>query len=212
MLPYLPELVTVAIVHFLAVASPGPDFIVVVKNAVRHGRLAGIATAIGVALGIVVHTAYSLLGVALVISQSVVLFNVVKAVGACYLLWIGAKAMLATKATGADVEADASPSAALGAGRAAAQGFLTNALNPKATLFFLSLFSLVISPETPGFVKLVYGAEMTIATGLWFSFVAVFLTVPAVQRRYRAFGHWLDRAMGAALLALGAKILLDRKD
>lgn len=210
MLPYLPELFTVALVHFLAVAAPGPDFIIVVKNAVSRGRRHGVATALGVAASIVLHTTYSLLGVALVISQSVLLFNLVKALGACYLLWIGAKAMLSKPASAADLPAaDAAP---VRLGRSFTQGFLTNALNPKATLLFLSLFSLVISPETPGFVKLIYGAEMTLATAAWFSFVAVFLTVPSVQRRYQKFGHWLDRVMGAVLLALGAKILLERRD
>lgn len=209
MLPYLPELFTVALVHFLAVASPGPDFVVVVKNAVSRGRRHGIFTAFGAAAGMVIHTTYSLLGVAFVISQSIFLFNVAKALGACYLLWIGAKALLSEKASAASLTAaDGAP---VSLSRSAAQGFLTNALNPKATLFFLSLFSLVISPETPLAIKILYGAEMTVATGLWFSFVAVFLTMPAVQRRYQAFGHWLDRVMGAVLLALGTKILLERE-
>ena len=210
MLPYLPELVTVALVHFLAVASPGPDFIVVVKNAVSRGRRHGVATALGAAAGMVIHTTYSLLGVALVISQSIFLFNIAKAIGACYLLWIGAKAMLSKKASAADLPTpDAAP---VPLSKSLTQGFLTNVLNPKATLFFLSIFSLVISPATPNWVKLVYGAEMTLATAAWFAFVATFLTVPAVQARYQAFGHWLDRVMGAVLLALGAKILLERKD
>lgn len=210
MLPYLPELVTVAIIHFLAVASPGPDFIVVVKNAVSRGRRHGIATAVGAAGGMVVHTTYSLLGVALIISKSILLFGIVKAAGACYLLWIGARAILLDRASAADLPpADAAPVALH---KSLAQGFLTNALNPKATLFFLSIFSLVIAPSTPTAIKLLYGAEMVLATGLWFSFVAVFLTAPAVQRHYQAFGHWLDRVMGAVLLALGAKILLERKD
>jgi threonine/homoserine/homoserine lactone efflux protein len=157
----------------------------------------------------VIHTTYSLLGVALVISRSIFLFNVVKALGACYLLWIGVRAILSQKAAASDLPApDAAPVSPY---QSAVQGLLTNALNPKATLLFLSLFSLVVSPETPLAIKILYGAEMTVATGLWFSFVAVFLTVPSVQRRYQKFGHWLDRVMGAVLLALGAKILLERE-
>jgi RhtB (resistance to homoserine/threonine) family protein len=208
-LSYLPELFTVALVHCLAVVSPGPDFIVVVKNSVSRGRRHGIFTAIGIAASMVIHTTYSLLGVALVISRSIFLFNVVKALGACYLLWIGVRAILSQKAAASDLPApDAAPVSPY---QSAVQGLLTNALNPKATLLFLSLFSLVVSPETPLAIKILYGAEMTVATGLWFSFVAVFLTVPSVQRRYQKFGHWLDRVMGAVLLALGAKILLERE-
>ena len=215
MLPYLashlPELLAVVLAHFVAVASPGPDFILVVKNALSRGRRHGVASAVGIGAGIALHTTYSLLGIALIIAQSVLLFNVIKTIGALYLLWIGYKALLSKKAAaGAALEA-APVVSEQPLWRSGLQGFLTNALNPKATLFFLSLYSLIISAATPLSVKLFYGTEMTLATMLWFSFVTFFLTVPAVQRQYRAIGHWIDRAMGAILVALGLKILLTTK-
>jgi threonine/homoserine/homoserine lactone efflux protein len=87
-------------------------------------------------------------------------------------------------------------------------GFLTNALNPKATLFFVSLFSVVISPGTPIALQAGYGIYMALATGLWFAMVAVFFTLPRVRRGFNRFGHWLDRLMGGVLLLLAGQLLL----
>lgn len=208
---HLPELATVVLVHLAVVVSPGPDFVMAVRNSLAYGRRTGFATAVGFGLSILVHVTYSLLGVALIISQSILLFNAIKTVGALYLVWMGWKALHAKRATVVD-DRDAAPAATpISARRAVAQGFLTNLLNPKATLFFLSLFSLVLGPATPLSVKMLYGAEMSLVTVLWFSLVAFFFTVPAVSRRYRAIGHWIDRAMGAVLVALGVKILLTSK-
>lgn len=87
-------------------------------------------------------------------------------------------------------------------------GFLTNTLNPKATLFFVSLFSVIISPGTPVAVQAGYGLYMAVATGLWFAGVALFFTLPRVRRAFDRFGHWLDRLMGGVLLILAGRLLL----
>jgi threonine/homoserine/homoserine lactone efflux protein len=84
---------TVAVIHLLAVMSPGPDFILVTKNTLTLSKRSGIYTAMGLGFGILVHTAYSLLGIGLVISKSIVLFNTIKYLGAAYLLYIGWQAL-----------------------------------------------------------------------------------------------------------------------
>jgi len=202
---YWPEFLTVALIHWLAVASPGPDFAVMIRQALFQSRKNALFTSAGIAAGILVHVTYSLLGIGLLIQQSILLFTILKIAGALYLTWIAVQC-LKTQAGGIHVAAEA---AAPQSGVAALRlGFLTNALNPKATLFFVSLFSVVISPGTPVAIQAGYGVYMALATGVWFTLVAVFFTLPAVRKGFNRFGHWLDRLMGGILLLLAGQLLL----
>ncbi|MET1078300.1 MAG: LysE family transporter [Pseudomonas sp.] len=202
---YWTEFLTVALIHLLAVASPGPDFAIVVRESVSAGRRAGTWTAIGVGSGILVHVTYSLLGIGLIVSQSVVLFNALKWLAAAYLLYIGIRALRAKAADPAQADlaqapVERSPRAAF------VSGFVTNGLNPKATLFFLSLFTVVINPHTPLAVQAGYGLYLAVATGIWFCLVALLFSQSRVRAGFARLGHWFDRAMGAVLVGLGVKL------
>ena len=204
---YWTEFLTVALIHLLAVASPGPDFAIVVRESVAYGRRAGIFTALGVGCGIFVHVAYSLLGIGLIVSQSIVLFNALKWLAAAYLLYIGIRALRAKPADPASAEMMLAAGAR--APRAAfATGFVTNGLNPKATLFFLSLFTVVIDPHTPLTIQAGYGVYLALATALWFCLVAMLFSQRRVRAGFARLGHWFDRLMGAVLVGLGAKLAL----
>ena len=128
---YWAEFLTVALIHLLAVASPGPDFAVVVRESVTHGRRAGTWTAFGVGTAIFLHVGYSLLGIGLIVSQSIMLFNALKWAAAAYLVYIGFKALRARPAAAGEAiqvsTVERTPRAAYIA------GFMTNGLNPKAT-------------------------------------------------------------------------------
>ncbi|MBK1850752.1 MULTISPECIES: LysE family translocator [unclassified Marinobacter] len=202
---YWPEFFTVALVHLLAVASPGPDLAVMIRQALCQSRRNALLTAIGIGAGILVHVSYSLLGIGFIIQQSILLFTILKIAGALYLTWIAVQCLRA-RAGGIHVETETHTSQSSFA--ALRLGFLTNALNPKATLFFVSLFSVVISPGTPVAIQASYGAYMALATGVWFVLVAIFFTLPAVRKGFNRFGHWLDRLMGGVLLLLAGHLLL----
>jgi RhtB (resistance to homoserine/threonine) family protein len=202
---YWTEFFTVALIHLLAVASPGPDFAIVVRESVGFGRRAGMFTALGVGVGIFVHVAYSLLGIGLIVSQSIVLFNALKWLAAAYLLYIGIRALRAKPADPASAELSLakgtrSPRAGF------VTGFVTNGLNPKATLFFLSLFTVVIDPHTPLTVQAGYGVYLALATALWFCLVALLFSQQRVRAGFARLGHWFDRLMGGVLVALGIKL------
>ena len=201
---YWAEFLTVALIHLLAVASPGPDFAVVVRESVTHGRRAGTWTAFGVGTAIFLHVGYSLLGIGLIVSQSIMLFNALKWLAAAYLIYIGFKALRAKPAAAGEAiqvsSVERTPRAAFVA------GFMTNGLNPKATLFFLSLFTVVINPHTPLLVQAGYGVYLALATGLWFCLVAMLFSQARVRAGFARMGHWFDRTMGAVLIALGVKI------
>lgn len=204
---YSNEFLTVAVIHLLAVASPGPDFVMVLRQSLSVGRTAAIWTSIGIGLGILVHVAYALLGLGLIISQSVQIFSLIKLIGAGYLLYIGWKSLRAQPDHSAAAVSDVLTSQKkYSASQALRIGFLTNVLNPKATLFFLSLFSVIIKPDTPQSVQLIYGLYMSIATGVWFCGLSFALTQPAVRRGFSRFGHWAERCMGVILIALGIRL------
>ncbi|AWT11168.1 lysine transporter LysE [Stutzerimonas frequens] len=204
---YWMEFMTVALVHLLAVASPGPDFAVVVRESVAQGRRAGSWTALGVGCGIFVHVAYSLLGIGLIVSQSIVLFNLFKWLAAAYLVYLGWRALRARPMSLEAIDGANAP-VARSAWRAFVIGFVTNGLNPKATLFFLSLFTVVISPDTPLLVQAGYGVYLAGATALWFLLVAWLFSRGRVRAGFARIGHWFDRLTGAVLIGLGARLAL----
>ncbi len=204
---YWMEFLTVALVHLLAVASPGPDFAVVVRESVTQGQRAGLWTALGVGSGIFVHIAYSLLGIGLIVSQSILLFNLFKWLAAGYLVYLGWKALRARPQLEA-ATLTAGPVPTRRARQAFTVGFVTNGLNPKATLFFLSLFTVVISRDTPLAVQAGYGLYLACATTLWFCLVAWLFSRDRVRAGFARMGHWFDRVTGAVLIALGARLAL----
>jgi len=201
---YLPIFLTVALAHFLAVISPGPDFIMITRNSLIYSRRTGVYSAIGLGLGILVHVIYSLVGIGLIISQSIVLFNIIKFAGAGYLIYIGYKS-LTSKSSKTDIivgnqRKDLSGLAAIRI------GFVTNVTNPKATLFFLSLFTLIVTPSTPLFIKILMGAEMSIVTSLWFILVAFLTSHRLVKSKISGIQHFAEKFIGIVLIALGIKV------
>lgn len=203
---FLPEFLLVTAAHLLAVMSPGPDFVMISRNSLVYSRAVGIFSAVGLGLGILVHVTYSLIGIGLLISQSIVLFSIIKYIGAAYLLYIGyqclrSKPQTATEATAVE-EKSMSPLAAV------RMGFLTNALNPKATLFFLALFTQVISTETPLFIQILYGIEMSVMTFAWFAVVASILSHKRIKSRFVSIQHYVERVFGVVLIAFGIKVAL----
>ncbi|CAM4037844.1 LysE family transporter [Pseudoalteromonas byunsanensis] len=208
MLEYLDEFLLIALAHFFAVASPGPDFAVVLKQSIQRGRANALWTSAGVALGILVHVTYCLLGVAIVLSQSPAMFNILKYVAGAYLAYMGVQALRAKPVNGKDSAADLEHQTSEHAVYALRRGFLVNALNPKATLFFLSLFTLVIAPTTPTPVQAFYGLYMALATWIWFSFLAIVLSRAKVRAFFQSAGHWFDRGIGVVLIALAVRVVL----
>lgn len=189
--------------HLLAVASPGPDFAVVVRQTLAHGRTAGLATAWGIATGIVFHVAYALFGLGWLLSKLPMLLDVLRYAGAAFLLWMGVNALRAQPA-----RARAAPDTAAPASRRDFWiGLTTNLLNPKATLFFVALCSALVTTPTPLALKLALAAWIIGTTGLWFSLVALALSQPRLRARLQAHAHWIDRSMGVLLIALAVAML-----
>ena len=201
---YLPIILTVALAHLLAVVSPGPDFIMITRNSLIYSRKTGLYSTIGLSLGILVHITYSLVGIGFIISQSIILFNTIRFLGAAYLIYIGYKS-LTSKSSKRAVHAE-SYKKDISSIAAVKIGFITNVTNPKATLFFLSLFTLVVTPTTPLFIKIVMGAEMSIATFAWFALVAYLTSHHLVKSRLSGIQGFAEKFIGVVLIGLGVKV------
>ena len=201
------ELLAVVAITFFAVISPGPDFAMVSRNSLLLSRRTGVLTALGIAAGVCIHVSYTLLGVGLLIQQSLWLFNLIKLAGAAYLICLGIKMLRAQPATGEEMASQPALSS-LGALRT---GFLTNVLNPKTTIFIVSLFMQVVQPQTPLAVQLGYGAFIVLAHALWFSAVALFFSSASVRSRLLAVRHWIDRIFGGLLVGFGMLLALTQQ-
>ena len=202
------EFLTIASVHLLAVASPGPDFAIVLKHSINFGRRAAIITSIGIGAGILIHVSYSILGIGILIKTTPVLFQIFSYIAAAYLLYLGWGA-IRSPALGYlnSVEVEKTVHI-ISDNKAFLVGFLTNGLNPKATLFFLSVFAVTISSDTPNVIKLVYGVYLAAATGIWFCVLSLFLSFKKVRLYIGKKGYWFDRVMGIVLILLAIKLVM----
>lgn len=196
--------------HLLAVMSPGPDFVMITTRTLQSGKRAGILVALGLGIGILGHSVFALFGLTYIIQKSILIFTLIKIIGSLYLLWM-AWHLLQSKKTESEEHISAERRH-ISAWSNIKTGFLTNILNPKASLFFLAVFSQVVSPETSLFIKSLYAGEMVLMTIVWFSLVAWTVDKQAVRNIYLRIKHWIDRVMGVVLAALGLRLLFASRD
>ena len=199
----------ITVVHLLAAASPGPDFAFVTRQSLVHGRRAGLLASAGIALGLAIHIVYSAAGLAAVIAHSVHWMTAIKLLGGAYLLYLGIKGLRAKAGAPDPGQARDLPASAW---RQVLGGFLCNAFNPKAPIYFLALFTVVLSPGLPLPTLLAYGAWIMLLQWLWFSLVATVFAHRAVRDRLFAVRHWIDRAFGVAMVALGVRVLVSTRE
>lgn len=205
---YLPVIITFTILEMVALVSPGPDFAIIVRNSLIYSRKTALITALGVACGIVVHITYTLFGLAYIISQNAWLFKILTYFGAGYLLYLGYKGIRVKKGSlkigNTTHHKDINPIAAF------RTGFLTNALNPKAMLYFLSIFTVFLSPETPSLIILLFGIISFVLTFLWFGFVAFCFSSLKLRNYFSSMTHIIERVTGGLLILLGIKLLFTK--
>ncbi|MBB4009210.1 LysE family translocator [Allorhizobium taibaishanense] len=209
--PYLFELASLMAIFVFAIVSPGADLAMVIRQSLLHGRRAAIITSFGIGTSLMFHVTYTILGLGLIISQSIYLFNIVKWCGVAYLIYIGIKSLRAGRQ---DLNAVAKDSDGEARRQSAAKsfglGFAANALNPKPVFFFLSIFSTVVSLHTPIAVKFSYGLVMATCLILWFVGVSVFMTTPKIREGFSRASQWIDRVSGAVFIVLGLKLATEK--
>ena len=202
------EYYTIALITLLGAISPGPDFVVVAKHAISHNRQNAIMASLGITTGILIHSTYCVLGLAVVISHSLLLFSIIKYLGAAYLIYLGIKSLISNK-NHMDVQKKSQPQQSKWS--AFRDGLLTNVLNPKCTLFMLSIFTLVVKPHTPTLTQASFGIEIAVISTLWFIFLSCSLTTPIIKSKIEKVSHRVSKAIGVVLVTLGIAVLFESK-
>ena len=200
------EFLTLALIHFMAVILPGPDFVITVRQSVRYGYLIGCLTAIGIGVGISVHVFYTLVGIGFLIQQSECFMSLIRTAGAAYLVYLGWQCLHSKPNTNIEINGQAgsdTPSLF----KAFTMGFLTNALNPKATIFFLAIFTTIVSTTTPMKVQVFYGVWMCMVNAIWFMVVSVLFAQPIVRKRFFFFFFYFERVMGVLLIGIALRLV-----
>lgn len=205
---FWPEFLAFAAVHLLALISPGPDFAVVLKSSLVYTRSKALLVALGIAMGVIFHVSYSILGLDFIQERSY-LTVILRYVGSVYLIFIGLKSLGARKEI---VIPDSNKVLAgnknITSMQAFRKGFLTNILNIKASFFTLSIFSVMVRPETKIIIKYFYGCFIVVTVFLWFALVAMIFTSSSIQKRFYGSKHWLERLCGVALVSFGLRLII----
>ena len=195
---------TIALLHSLALISPGPDYALITKTALMSSRRHALWVAFGIAIGIWFHVLYCLFGIAVLIAQSPMAYNSVRYLGAAYLIYLGIHSFRArVESAPLEGEKKMSPNDLI----AFRQGILCNILNPKATLFFLSVFTLIVDPQTPLWLQSVYGLQMSIMTFAWFGLLAVMISHPRFKQILTRWQAHIGKIMGILFLLFAAHLI-----
>lgn len=189
--------------------TPGLDTFYILTRSGREGHAVGLAAAVGINAGCIVHTLAAVLGISAILMTSALAFTVLKYLGAAYLVWIGLR-MLLSRATARQ------PTETRGRGLGAAfrQGMLTNVLNPKVALFFLAFLPQFVSTHAahPQLGLMLLGLSF-IGTGLTWSTVLALMggRIHRLLTTKLKLGQWMDRLCGTVLLAFGMKLALQQR-
>ena len=196
------EIIAIAIITLLAVISPGADFALVSRNSYLYGRKQGIYTAYGIACAVWIHISYSVLGLSFLKHYIPNLFHIIQYIGALYLMYIGYKTFTQQQIS------DHATHTLLRPRQAFIQGFLGNSLNPKTTLFVMSIFAQLLRGNH-GLMHLIgYGMFISASHLLWFLLISLFCSTPVIRNKILRKQVSINRVIGTVLATLGLCLFL----
>ncbi|MGP2969579.1 threonine export protein RhtC [Serratia marcescens] len=197
---------TVALVHLIALMSPGPDFFFVSQTAASRSRREAMMGVVGISLGIVVWAGVALMGLHLILQKMAWLHQIIMVGGGIYLCWMGWQLLRSARAQPAAEAQVALPKA----GRSFIRGFLTNLSNPKAVIYFGSVFSLFVGDSVGAGARWGLFLLIVAETFVWFSLVAVVFALPAMRRGYQRLAKWIDGVAGVLFTGFGLHLIFTR--
>ena len=200
--------ITVAIAHFLALLSPGPDFVLVVKSAIKNNGNNAIGVALGIASANALYIALCLIGVGSILATSIFIMVGLKIVGGLFLIYLAVQALRARKCSYDNLDIS-DPSSAIKTTffKEFITGFMSGILNPKNLLFYLSLFTVVLTPEIGFAFKLGLGLWMILIVFLWDLSIIFLLSTAKVRSKFTKAAFYIDKVTGALLGLIGFAIV-----
>lgn len=194
-------LFSILTIHLMASISPGPDFVVVSQKTLLQGRKAGIFCGIGVCVGLLVHIGYSVAGLTTALGHSEHIVQGIGILGGSYLVFLGYKSFKGSFSKQAELVVNERSKTATQS--AFWSGLIVNIFNPKAAIYFISLFSIIISP-TMGVEKLLLVIVSIIAVQMaWYLTFIYFVTIPSVRVKFDSKVYLIDRTLGMLMALMG---------
>jgi RhtB (resistance to homoserine/threonine) family protein len=201
------EFLYIFLIWLVGLISPGPDFVMVMNQSVTKGRKAGLFTALGFGSGILLHCTYCILGIGILISQSILLFDIIKTVGGLYLIYLGVKSFLHKDEPELNKILRSTEDSNESVLKSFRIGFLTDALNPKTTVLILSLFTQIVDAHTSIFIQITYSLAFAVSTSLWHSCVSFMFSTEFIKQKYDQFKGVVTKTFGVLLVFFGLKVI-----
>ena len=201
------EILTFVLVASLLVMSPGPNGVLIAKTVPTSGRSAGFANILGFVTGFYLHGAMSILGISIILVQSATAFAIVKYLGAAYLCWIGFNALISAL-RGVDSVAKIKPAETKRTlAKAYVEGLLTNALNPKVSMFYLAAFpQFITAGETTAIASVALIFIHSVIAAVWFGAIVLLISQLTSMTSSGSFQRWLKGATGVVFIGFSAKL------
>lgn len=190
------------LLNLLALIIPGPDFYTVMHRSLRDGKIGGIAATCGICASECCHFTYIILGAATFIQHHPWTLLLVKITGSLYLLYLGITLLKNTRNTDTPPPPYAQKNAAF------ITGFLCNITNPKAIIFYMSLFSVTVDSHTPLPILILYGLGLVATTFLWFMLVAMLMSTHTLQSKLHRASHYIEKGTGLILIVISIKLAM----
>ncbi|MDU0923629.1 threonine export protein RhtC [Raoultella ornithinolytica] len=200
---------TVALVHIIALMSPGPDFFFVSQTAVSRSRKEALMGVLGITCGVMVWAGVALLGLHLIIEKMAWLHTIIMVGGGLYLCWMGYQ-MLCGALKKSDAPAPEPQVELARSGRSFLKGLLTNLANPKAIIYFGSVFSLFVGDNVGTGERWGIFLLIVLETLAWFTVVASLFALPAMRRGYQRMAKWIDGIAGTLFAGFGIHLIISR--
>lgn len=205
-------IISVSVIHLGIVIVPGPNFLIIVKNSLTHSRHAGMITARGVAIGTIVYVIAGFLGFTALLSQSVVLFNIVKWIGTIYFVYVGLQLIRSANKTQTNIQLDRHAKIEYPDSQAFRSGLFTMLSNVKSAFYFMFLFTTVLPSNVPANIKIVIIILIPLISFIWYTLLALTFSNKSIQAIYRRVEIAMNYLFGGVWVYLGIRLATVTQD